>query len=181
MLQHQKRCYMGEEQRLLITDWWERLQPLVRKFTRQTHLAGLDQDDIRQECFLLLEKALGSYREETGISFAYYYKVILRGWRANQNRKTQGREISWDEERVGCIEDERVDVAYEVERKMLIEKIEEILGGLADEEKQIIVAYYFEGKKLSDIAAQLGYSYKAVEYRKKRMMIKLRQRLEKSV
>lgn len=169
---------MNEEQRILITDWWEKLQPLVRKFTWETSLAGFEDDDIRQECFLLLQKALNCYKKETGISFAYYYKVMLRGWRANANRKTRCRDIAWDEEKFGLLKDERIDIENDIERKMLIEKIDNVVKSLEEEERQIIVAYYFEHKKLGEIALRLGLSYKAAEYRKKGALTRLKGLLE---
>ena len=172
---------MNKEQSLLIADWWEKLQPLVRKFTRETHLAGLDQDDIRQECFLQLQKALENFKQEMGVSFAYYYKVVLCGWRANENRKNRGREVAYDEEQFFFQEDERVDIENDIERTMLIEQIKRETARLSEADRWIIVAYYFENKRLSDIALELGISYKTVEYRKKGAIHRLRRIFQQGI
>ena len=165
---------MNREQRSLIDCWWEKLQPLVRKFIKETFISGYDEEDIRQECFLQLHKALQRYDEGSGISFAYYYKVVLCGWRANENKKNRGCEISYDEEiLVFLIENDRTNIEYDIERKMLLEEIKELMGTLEDREKQIILAYYLENKKLKDIAVELGFSYKKTQHIKERAIHKL--------
>lgn len=165
---------MDREQRSLIDCWWEKLQPLVRRFAKETIISGFEEEDIRQECFLQLHKALQRYDEESGISFAYYYKVVLCGWRANENKKNRGCEISYDEEiLVFLIDNERTDVEYDIERKMLLEEVEKLIQSLDHRERQIILAYYFENKKLKDIAVELGLSYKKTQRIKEKAIHKL--------
>lgn len=166
---------MNKEQELQLAFWWDKLQPLVRKFTKETFIAGLDQDDIRQECFLQLEKAMQRYDETMGISFAYYYKVVLWGWRANENRKKRGLEISYEEEQLVLLMEERTEMENSVESKILIEQIRKELALLEEVERRIILAYYFENKKLKDIAIELGIPYKSLEYKKKGAIHKLSQ------
>lgn len=174
MLQQKKRWHMEREQRSLIDYWWDKLQPLVRKFVKETFISGFDEEDIRQECFLQLHKALQRYDEGLGISFAYYYKVVLCGWRANENKKNRGCEISYDEEiLVFLIDNDRTNVEYDIERKMLLEEVKKLIEALEARERQIILAYYLENKKLKDIAVELGLSYKKTQHIKDRAIHKL--------
>lgn len=170
---------MEKEQRIFIISWWEKLQPLVSKFVRQTQLVGYDEDDLVQECFLLLQKAVENYDETLGVSFAYYYKTLLRGWRANKNKRAQKREVLYSEEAFSYLEDDRVNVEQDVERSMCIEEIYHEVQQLEAIQRRIIVAYYYEHKKIKDIARELGVSYKAIEGRKNKAIKSLRQVYEK--
>lgn len=172
---------MEQEQMLLTQMWWEKLQPLVRKFTRETLLIGLEDQDIRQECFLLLQKALCQYKEEMGISFAYYYKVVLSGWRANRNKKNKHYELNYQAEQLLFIKDERVDVAREVEQHLEDEALKEAIEHLQALEQQIIRAYYLENKRLKDIALEIGMPYKTIEYKKKGALRKLKEQLQRDI
>ena len=164
----------AEEQSTLVAYWWDKLQLLRRKFVRETHLGGLDQDDLEQECFIQLQKALERYRPEMGVPFECYYKVVLRGWRANQNRVRARMELALGEDDLFLIEDERVHIEQDVELKMLLEEVESKINELEEEERKIIVAYYLEDRKLADIASMLGRTYKSVEHRKNIALKKLR-------
>lgn len=159
-------------------EWWERLQPLVNKFTRETFLAGLEREDLRQECFLQLQKALLSYDAELGVSFPYYYKVVLYGWRANKNRKNKTYAMPYEDEALRFIKDETVNVALEAERGVLFERLKERIEELDEIERQIIVAYYFEGKSLKEVARGLKLSYKKIENNKRRGLERLKKLIE---
>ena len=172
---------MNKEQKILILQWWEKLQPLVKKFSRENILLGWDREDIMQECFLQLQKALEKYDKDTGISFAYYYKVVLCGWRANENRKNRGKETAYDEVQLSFLKDERVDIENDYERKVINEEVKKYLVQLEEIEKQIIIAYYFENKRLTEIAEMLHISYKTVEYKKKNALMKLRKKLQQAI
>lgn len=168
---------MDKEQKLLIMAWWEKLGPLVRKFSRETHLLGVDKDDIKQECFLQLEKALENYDESYGVPFESYYKIVLSGWRSNQN-KVKRDEVAFEEEQFLSLKDERTDIQAEVERKVLIEKSLTYIEVLEAMDRQIIKAFYLENKKLGEIALEIGLGRKAVEARKKKALNQLRKEIE---
>lgn len=160
-----------------ITYWWDRLYPLRRKFVRETILGGLDQDDLEQECFIQLLKALEKYRPEMGVPFECYYKVVLHGWRANQNRVRARMELAFGEDEMFFVSDERVRIEEDVETKMLLEEVRHQIDELEDEERMIIESYYLQSKKLVDIASMLGKSYKMIEYKKHIILKKLREML----
>lgn len=168
---------MGEEQAILLAVWWDKLRPLRRKFVRETFLSGLENEDIEQECYLQLQKAIERYNPDRGVPFESYYKIMIYGWRANQNRHKSRREVILEEENLFFLQDERADVEKEVETRLLIEEVVEKIELLDEKERKIIKAYYFQHTKLMDIACELGLAYKTVEAKKQQALRKLRDML----
>ena len=165
---------MKEEQCILLTNWWNKLYPLRRKFVSETLLNGFEKEDIEQECFLQLHKALERYDPHLGVPFESYYKVVLYGWRANQNRSKINREIACEEEAFFFVKDERTDIERDVERKVLGEEAISLIEQLEETERGIIKAYYLQNKKMKEIAKSYGIAYKTVEAKKKKALGKLR-------
>lgn len=169
---------MEQELRDLSREWWEKLRPLRRKFSRETILGGYDQNDLEQECYLLLLEALKKFDKSLGIPFERYYKTYLHGWRANQNRKCQRRQVVLaDDEDLLDIEDERTNIMREVESDILFHQILECMTELKELEQQLIISYYLQNKKLSQVAIELGLTYRAAEYRKEEVLKKIRKKL----
>ena len=164
---------MREEQCIVLTYWWDKLYPLRRKFVSETLLNGLEKEDIEQECFLQLHKAVERYNPHLGVPFESYYKVVLHGWRANQNRNKRNREIPVEEEVFFFIKDERTDIERDVETKLLREEIMYLIEQLEEKEQGIIRAFYFQNKKIKEIAEEYGIAYKTVEAKKKKALKKL--------
>ena len=156
---------MTEEQRELSYVWWEKMTPLIRKFVRETVLYGFDKDDLKQECYMQLQKALERYDERFGVPFESFYKITLYGWRSNENRKSRRRLLE-EKRLMGDTIDERISIEKEVENKLLWEIALGELEKLSEVEQYVIKAYYLEGKKLIDIAISLGVNYKTIESRK---------------
>jgi len=164
---------MREEQCIVLTYWWDKLYPLRRKFVSETLLNGLEKEDIEQECFLQLHKAVERYNPHLGVPFESYYKVVLHGWRANQNRNKRNREIPVEEEVFFFIKDERTDIERDVETKLLREEIMYLIEQLEEKEQGIIRAFYLQNKKIKEIAEEYGIAYKTVEAKKKKALKKL--------
>ena len=169
-----KREHMNEERKSLIAYWWDKLYPLRRKFVRQTHLDGLDKGDLEQECFMLLIKAVERYNPEMGVPFESYYKVILYGWRANQNRVRARTKLAFGEDEFASLQDERIDIEKDVERKMLYEEVCQKLYELDEGERRLIEAFYFKGKRMSEIAKALAVTERTAFNRKDRALNKLK-------
>ena len=127
-----------------------------------------------------LQKALERYDERLGIPFESYYKIMLYGWRSNENKRRRMQLLGNDELLIESV-DERTDIEREVEGKLLWEKALGELGKLSEAEQYIIRKYYLEGRSLIDIASGLGVKYKNVEFKKGVALKKLRQRLSQSV
>lgn len=170
------KVLMTKEQSDLSYEWWLKLAPTRNKFVRDTVFYSMDKNDIEQECYFQLLKALELYDESLGVPFESYYKVRLYGWRANQNRKRYISPSFIEDEALGLI-DERMNLEEQIEEQVLFEKVIEELSTLKEIERKIIVAYYLENKKLTEIAKALGLKYKTAESKKGEVLKKLKKRL----
>lgn len=166
---------MREEQSILVTYWWEKLTPLRRKFVRETILGGLEKEDLEQECFIQLHRAVERYNPELGVPFESYYKIALYGWRANQNRVKARKELAFGDEEFAFMQDERVDVEKDVEEKILAEEVIRSLELLEEKERRIIEAYYFKRMKMLEIANALEMPVRTAQNKKKKALNKLRE------
>lgn len=164
---------MNKEQGLMAY-WWEKLYPLSRKFVRETIISGMEKEDLEQECYIQLESALRRYNPELGVPFESYFKVRLYGWRANQNRVKARTELAFGEESLFFLIDERVQIEEETIVKDLMQEVYKILKQLDEKDQFIITAYYFQYKRIGDIAERLGMTVKGVESRKKKALGKIR-------
>lgn len=152
------------------------MMPLIRKFVRETVLYGFDKDDLMQECYMQLQKALERYNEALGVPFESYYRVSLYGWRSNENKKSM-RRLSKEQDPIMEIVDERMSVANEVEMKLLWEMAQGEIEMLSEVEQLILRQYYLEHMPLVEIAKSLGISYKTLESKKGAILKKLRKRM----
>ncbi len=168
---------MTVEQRELTYIWWNKMKPLINKFVRETILSGFDKDDLRQECYMLINKAVVGYDKECNVPFESYYKIMLYGWRSNQNKKRKliflGEESVLREEK-----DASIDIEKDVERRMLWEEVIARIDKLDEIEKEIILGYYLENKSIKEIANKLGATYKNIEYKKGAILKKLKQYMD---
>ena len=164
---------MQKERCTLLTFWWDKLSPLRKRFINETYIGGFEKEDIEQECFLLLHKALEQYDPQLGVPFESYYRVVLYGWRSNERRRRGNTEIACEEEVFGFLVDERVNVERDVERKLVEEDVRRFIKGLDEKEKEVIMAYYFQHKTMKEIAEAKNVSYRTIEGRKKRALYKL--------
>ena len=74
--------------------------------------------------------------------------------------------------------DESVDVEKIVETQMMIEVVRNAISRLNAEERDIIECLYFNDETLSSIARRKKVSYQAIQWRKNRILKKLRLLLE---
>ena len=75
--------------------------------------------------------------------------------------------------------DESVDVAKIVETQMMIEAVRNAISKLNAEERDIIERLYFNDETLSSVARDKGVTYQTIQWRKDRILRKLKEILEK--
>ena len=75
--------------------------------------------------------------------------------------------------------DESVDVEKIVETKMMIEAVRNAISKLNAEERDIIERLYFNDETLSSVARDKGVTYQTIQWRKDRILRKLKEILEK--
>ena len=76
------------------------------------------------------------------------------------------------------IPDSNYNLEFEIERKMEIEKLEEALFQLNDEEYNLIKALFFEQKTLREYAKMLGIPFMTIQNRKNKILEKLKKFLK---
>lgn len=76
------------------------------------------------------------------------------------------------------IPDSNYNLEFEIERKMEIEKLEEALFQLNDEEYNLIKALFFEQKTLREYAEMLGIPFMTIQNRKNKILEKLKKFLK---
>ena len=77
------------------------------------------------------------------------------------------------------IVDESVDVEKIVETQMMIEAVRSAISRLNAEERDIIERLYFNDETLSSVARDKGVTYQTIQWRKDRILRKLKEILEK--
>ena len=75
--------------------------------------------------------------------------------------------------------DESVDVEKIVEIQMMIEAVRNAISKLNAEERDIIERLYFNDETLSSVARDKGVTYQTIQWRKDRILRKLKEILEK--
>lgn len=80
---------------------------------------------------------------------------------------------------VDNIVDESVDIEKIVETQMMIEAVRKAISKLNDEERDIIERLYFNDETLSNVARDKGVTYQTIQWRKDRILRKLKEILEK--
>lgn len=76
------------------------------------------------------------------------------------------------------IPDSNYNLEFEIERKMEIEKLEEALFQLSDEEYNLIKALFFEQKTLREYAEMRGIPFMTIQNRKNKILEKLKKFLK---
>lgn len=87
--------------------------------------------------------------------------------------------LDYDGHYTDNIIDESVDVAKIVETQLMIESLRYAISKLNDEERDIIERLYFNDKTLSSVARDKGVTYQTIQWRKYRILRKLKEILEK--
>ncbi len=67
----------------------DRYQPLVRKLWLSFSIAGLDRQDWQQEAFLVLSRAVQSYKKDQKTRFCWYYRQLLTNRLRDLYRQTR--------------------------------------------------------------------------------------------
>ena len=75
--------------------------------------------------------------------------------------------------------DESVDVEKIVETQMMIEAVRNAISKLNAEERDVIERLYFNDETLSSVARDKGVTYQTIQWRKDRILRKLKEILEK--
>ena len=156
------------------------------------HKSGQDIEDLMQEAFLAMLRALETYQGGGGMSFLGWWKMYLRkafngalgmlhsASRCDPVRRCESlyRPVGEGGELLGDLLEDRENPVEELERALWREELRRALR-LALEElpgsnREMVVRRYCQGVKLRQIAAEAGTSTQAVSETTRRTLKTLR-------
>lgn len=163
------------------------LMPFVVKTARGIFISGMDMDDLIEEGYISIMKAVNSFDVSKNSSFIpyvmyavkynYFYK-IRQCARYNSNISMQtliGEGIE-----LGEIFEDDSDIEGDYIHAEDMDRLRIVLDKLSYEEKADILSYFnTDGITLKEIAAQKGIKYTTLVKRKNALVLKLRKMLEK--
>lgn len=158
------------------TTLWEKFQPLWTKWAYKLRGVDYDEEDLYQESYLLLLKALEHYDVGKGVPFEAYYKIILYRWGKDYRNKTRGQMIG-DEALQDYLDKDReeADFLKGLLYEQQLKELAKVLAYLKPVERSIIIKFYYEEKSLKTIAREMNLTMRAVVGRKVRAIEKLTQ------
>lgn len=146
------------------------IYPVINRF----FIAGInDYEELEQEAFIALLKAVEDFNPDLGYQFSTYAnKCLLKILR---KKLDYNKEISLnqplknnDDENIDLIDtllDESIDINQEVEAKILIEKIKDIVS---EKDFQVLELLYIYNLPMVKVGMMLGKSKQAVHKQKNR-------------
>lgn len=126
-----------------------------------------------------LEFALGREPtiEELAAQIGVSREEIAASMEAGAEIESIYRPVGKDDENGGCLIDKIAEKSSENEKVLDRIVLTELLSGLGDQERQIIMKRYFENKTQTTIAADLGISQVQVSRLEKKILRQLREKL----
>lgn len=163
---------------------------LVNFVTRKYFLVGGDNDDLLQEGMIALCKAINSYDETKGVSFATYAKTVIENTIINAIKSdasnknillnnsygltNQGQITNNSEDDFGytIASDSLTPESQVISTEQTKDIVKQIKDCLSDYELKIL-KYYLKGLSYTQIATELGVSSKSVDNALNRIKNKL--------
>jgi RNA polymerase sigma-70 factor (ECF subfamily) len=129
-------------------------------------------EDLMQEIFLQVWKNPGAFVQGRG-SLVAWLAVVTRN-RAVDVLRRRKPEDSMDE----VVLTSEVNLASEVERSRMMEKVREVLDGLPSEQQKSVELAFFEGMTHAEIAAQTGDPLGTVKTRIRTALLSIRKAVQ---
>jgi RNA polymerase sigma factor (sigma-70 family) len=163
----------------------QEMRARLRSFIRRRVANDEDAEDILQEVFYELVEAYRLVKpvEEVG---AWLFRVarnrIIDRFRKKRNEDaspvrsadSEAEDIGWEDSLPSM--DAGPEAAYA--RSVLLEELDQALGELPIEQREVFVAHEIEGRSFKDLASETGVSVNTLLSRKHYAVVHLRQRLQ---
>jgi RNA polymerase sigma factor (sigma-70 family) len=169
-----------------IAEWANHGKARLRNFIRKRVADPSDTEDILQDALYELVAAFRMMRPVEHIGpwlFRVARNRIIDAYRkAKPERSIEDRlEIAESGESVEFGEllpspDAGPEAAYS--RVLLLEELDEALGDLPQEQREVFIAHEFEGRSFKQLSAETGVSVNTLLSRKHYAVLRLRQRLQ---
>lgn len=153
---------------------WNTYRPLWTSWARKLSYVDDEQEDLYQESYILLMKAIEYYDESKGVPFGAFYKMILYRWGKHYIRKLREQTMEIDDLNFYLDQQpQKGDLLLELLQGEQLKKLDEAIRMLEVKDREVIMRFYFEGESLNQIAKVLGLTMRGVVNRKERVLEKL--------
>lgn len=148
---------------------YEQLQPMISAHMRKLHIYK-NKEHFRQIANVAIWLAWEKYDPQRG-DFEPYASQTIRGALLSELTKS-----SIYEERYIPMEDQIVTAWIErIEEQQQLESLERALETLTVEERDLLINYYYEGYTHKEMAEKRGITLAALQKRKLRLLVKLKE------
>ncbi|HHV38341.1 MAG TPA: sigma-70 family RNA polymerase sigma factor [Tepidimicrobium sp.] len=158
-----------------------KLKPLVLSSIRRYYNRKELYDDLIQEGYEVILKAMEDYDPDRGVYFLGYVKAMLKYRYIGKHRERQLYSLNLEvddsgRELVDLIQGKE-DPTSDVLDKEVREKLFCALGHLAPRQREVIIYFYIHDLSMREIAKRLGIAYRTVVNTKARAIEKLREKI----
>lgn len=164
-----------------------RLKPVILASIKRYYNRYELYDDLIQEGYELILKALSDYDREKGVHFLGYVKTFLRYHYLNKYNGdpdvvslNQPIGDEKDIELIDTVVDNKPTPEAIIIRNYEINELLENIHSLTEKQRQIIILYYIEENSIGQISKKLNISYRTVVNIKTNAVKKLRNKLKKN-
>lgn len=158
----------------------EQYKPFVMKCCHKFSIPSYDFDDLVQYSYLSILKAIRLYNFGK-VHFTSYVMTAIRNNLGDLLRKNvkQYREVNHQESFEMDYPDEGFDLERELVEKESIGELNAAIDRMDSEDREILEEFYLKKMPLRVIAESRGYSCTGIGKRKKRILKKLRDEIDK--
>lgn len=171
---------MGNKERCY--ELWQLMAPVRNHWVSQTYLEHWSKEDLQQQSYVLLIETLQKYDREQGMDFWGYYKMALKVWKYKKSKRRlcESSNVESIERAMQNHSEGSEDELIEVENQMLLQEILEAMEQLADSEREFLIDSVIMGKEAPFLAQKYGGKQSTMRSKKKRMIDKLKQKIQKN-
>jgi len=144
-------------------------QGMVYCTCRRVLDSDADAEDAAQEAFLKMAKAAGQIRRNPA-GWLHACAITTARDKLRSNRSRKSREAEWADMHTIDSKDDWHE---------LLPVVDDCIAGLPEDDRELLLAYYFAGRTQADLGAARGVSQPAIKKRLDRIVEDLRSRLHK--
>lgn len=180
--EHLQNAKLGDKESML---WLlEKLNPMIISTIKKYYYRINDFEETLQEGRVVILECINSYDESKGTYFLGYVKHMLMYYFLDKNKERlmdSLNETVGDEEEIELIdllvsdEEDAIQVILRLERN---KEIVDALFTLTRNQRKTILAFYYVGLTIDEIAKKHGVSYRTVVNTKQNGLKKLREILK---
>lgn len=144
-----------------------KLKPLILASIRRYYNKFEEYDDLIQEGYEIILKAIEEFDPNKGVHFLGYIKLQLKYHYLNKHREKEYYSLNepigdGELELLDLIESNEIDLLDHIIAKENGEILIKALNSLTKRQKQIIVEFYINELSMEEIAQKLNISYRTV-------------------